>query len=137
MGKITYKLVQRKNPITKEMAQYATQVRYSQIPASEIVKYAAQISCIDESLIQSVMLAWQQVMRMYFVNGHNVICHPLGSFQANIRSQGAEAIDEWSSSNIRGLSLSFRTGKSLTNARDLKNNSFTRTNKVFETGKEE
>lgn len=137
MGKITYKVVIRKNPVTKEMAQYATQVRYSQIPSSEIVKYAAQISCIDESLIQSVMLAWQQVMRMYFVNGHNVICHPLGSFQANIRSRGAEAIDEWSSANIRGLSLSFRTGKSLTNARDLKNNSFTRTNKVFETNKEE
>lgn len=137
MGKITYKVTKRKNPVTKEMLEYATQVRYSQIPSSEIVKYAAQISCIDESLIQSVMLAWQQVMRMYFVNGHNVICHPLGSFQANIRSRGAEAIEEWSSANIRGLSLSFRTGKSLTNARDLKNNSFTRTYEVFETSKEE
>jgi hypothetical protein len=137
MGKITYKVVTRKNPVTKEMAQYATQVRYSQIPSSEIVKYAAQISCIDESLIQSVMLAWQQVMRMYFVNGHNVICHPLGSFQANIRSRGAESLEEFTSANIRGLSLSFRTGKSLTNARDLKNNSFTRTYKTFETNKEE
>lgn len=131
MGKITYKVTTRKNPVTKEYAQYATQVRYSQIPSSEIVKYAAQISCIDESLIQSVMLAWQQVMRMYFVNGHNVICHPLGSFQANIRSRGAEVLGEWSSANIKGLSLSFRTGKSLTNARDLKNNSFTRTHKEF------
>lgn len=137
MGKITYKLVTRKNPVTKEYAQYATQVRYSQIPSSEIVKYAAQISCIDESLIQSVMLAWQQVMRMYFVNGHNVICHPLGSFQANIRSRGATSEAEWKSANIKGLSLSFRTGKSLTNARDLKNNSFKRTYEVFETGKEE
>ena len=133
MGKITYKVVVRKNPVTKEYAEYATQVRYSQIPSSEIVKYAAQISCIEESVIQSVMLAWQQVMRMYFVNGHNVICHPLGSFQANIRSRGAEAEEEFTTENIRGLALSFRTGKSLTNARDLKNNSFTRTYKVFDT----
>lgn len=126
MGKTSYRLVARKNPMTKEYAYYAQQVRYSNIGARDIVKYAAENSCIDAAMINTVMAAWQQVMRMYFVNGHNVICHPLGSFVSTIRSLQAKTKEEFSAANIKGLYLTFRPSRDLRHAKDLKNNSLVR-----------
>lgn len=126
MGKTTYNLLARKNPITKEYNYYAQQVRYSNIGATDIVKYAAENSCIDAAMINTVMQAWQQVMRMYFVNGHNVICHPLGSFVSTIRSKATETEAEFSAANIHGLYLTFRPGRDLKIAKSLKNNSLVR-----------
>lgn len=126
MGKTTYNLVERKNPVTKQYNFHAQQVRYSNIGATDIVKYAAENSCIDAAMINTVMQAWQQVMRMYFVNGHNVICHPLGSFVSTIRSKATETAEEFSAANINGLYLTFRPGRDLRIAKDLKNNSLVR-----------
>lgn len=128
MGKTTYTLISRKNPQTKEFNFYASQVRYSNIGATDIVKYAAQNSCIDSAMINTVMSAWQQVMRMYFVNGHNVVCHPLGSFVSTIRGTGAPTAEEFSASQIKGLYLTFRPARDLRNAKSLKNNSLVRAN---------
>lgn len=126
MGKSTYKLISRKNPITKEYAFSASIVRYSNIGPEEVVKYAAQNSCIDEAMIKTVMTAWQQVMRMYFLNGHNVICHPLGSFISTIRSASAATEEDFTNENIRGMHLMFRPARTLRLAKSLKNNSLIR-----------
>ena len=126
MGKTSYTLISRKDPITKKYLYYAQQIRYSNIGARDIVKYAAENSCIDSAMINTVMSAWQQVMRMYFVNGHNVICHPLGSFVSTIRSEGTPTEEEFSAANIRGLYLTFRPARDLRIAKDLKNNSLVR-----------
>lgn len=126
MGKISYRLVQRKNPLTKDYLYYATNVQYSNIGEKDIVKYAAESSCIEAATIKSVMSAWQQVMRMYFTNGHNVICHPLGSFVSTIKSKLAASEDDWNASYIRGLYLRFRPGTELRFAKANKNNSFVR-----------
>lgn len=127
MGKTSYKLIARKNPVTKEFAYHAQQVRYSQIKAEDIVDYAAKNSCIDRAMIQTVMTAWQQVMRMYFVNGHNVTCYPLGSFISTIRSAGSASVDTFDAATlIKGMYMTFRPCRPLRLAKALKNNSFSR-----------
>lgn len=124
MAKINYYLTQRKNPITKQYKYYAQTRVYSNIGTREIVKYASETSQIDPGVLESVMMAWQQVMRMYFTNGHNVTCHPLGSFCATIRSKSAATEEDFKPSNIKGLYVTFRPARQLRIAKNKKNVSF-------------
>ena len=126
MGKSSYHLISRKNPITKQYTYSAQIDRYSNIGPEEVVKYAAQNSCIDEAMIKTVMTAWQQVMRMYFLNGHNVICHPLGSFISTIRCASVAEPEDFTSDMIRGMYITFRPARALRLAKSLKNNSLVR-----------
>lgn len=126
MAKLNYLLVPRKNPITKKYKYYASTQVYSNIGPREIVKYASETSQIDPGVLESVMMAWQQVMRMYFTNGHNVTCHPLGSFCATIRSKAAATEEEFKPSNIKGLYITFRPARQLRIAKSKKNVSLTR-----------
>lgn len=126
MGKMSYHIIARKNPVTKEYGYSASIERYSNIGPEEVVKYAAQNSCIDEAMIKTVMTAWQQVMRMYFLNGHNVICQPLGSFISTIRSASAATPEDFTNDMIRGMYITFRPARALRLAKSLKNNSLVR-----------
>lgn len=126
MAKLNYILDMRKNPITKEQKYYAHTYVYSNIGPRDIVKYASETSQIDPGVLESVMMAWQQVMRMYFTNGHNVTCHPLGSFCATIRSKSAATEEDFKPSNIKGLYITFRPARQLRIAKSKKNVSLVR-----------
>lgn len=126
MPKLNYLLLSRKNPITKQYKYYAMTHVYSNIGPRDIVKYASETSQIDPGVLESVMMAWQQVMRMYFTNGHNVTCHPLGSFCASIRSKSAPTEEEFKPANIKGLYITFRPARQLRIAKSKKNVSLTR-----------
>ena len=127
MAKIQYYTISRKNPITKEYKYYASTSVYSNIGPREIVKHATETSQIDPGTLESVMMAWQQVMRMYFCNGHNVTCHPLGSFCATIRSKSSATIEDFKPSFIKGLYVTFRPARDLRIAKSKKNVKFVKT----------
>ena len=106
-----YKVIPRKNPLDKDAAPkyYAHILRPDPVSIEKLSKRIAEISPVSELDTQSVLIAFTKVLPEYFVEGATVQLGDLGFFQTTLRSHGSEIEEEFTSSLIKGFSVSYRS----------------------------
>ena len=85
--------------------------RYTTIPYSSIVAYAAQAAHVPESSISMAMDALYDSMNYFVLNGHSVQIPNLGTFSLGVRAKSATTEAEFTANfkqNLRALTIHFR-----------------------------
>ena len=72
MGTLRYKVVKRRNPMTAAVSYGPRLLRYTLIKADDVVERAAQNSNIDRGLLEAAMVGFQEAVRNFIMNGHNL-----------------------------------------------------------------
>ena len=114
MGTLRYKVVKRRNPMTAAVSYGPRLLRYTLIKADDVVERAAQNSNIDRGLLEAAMVGFQEAVRNFIMNGHNLLLFPLGSFCVSLLStEGADTPEAVSARQIKGAYLWFRSSPTL------------------------
>ena len=114
MGTLRYKVVKRRNPMTAAVSYGPRLLRYTLIKADDVVERAAQNSNIDRGLLEAAMVGFQEAVRNFIMNGHNLLLFPLGSFCVSLLStEGADTPEAVSARQIKGAHLWFRSSPTL------------------------
>ena len=85
-------------------------VRYSTIPYSDVISYAAQAASVPESNIEISMEALFDAMNFFVMNGHRVQIPHLGTFYLKVHVKSTETKEEFVanfSKNLRNISIRF------------------------------
>lgn len=114
MGTLRYKVVKRRNPMTAAVSYGPRLLRYTLIKADDVVERAAQNSNIDRGLLEAAMVGFQEAVRNFIMNGHNLQLFPLGSFCVSLLStEGTDTPEAVSARQIKGAHLWFRSSPTL------------------------
>lgn len=110
MPTINYRMVAKKNPVTKEVRYYAQKSHYgiSRIDTSALVDYIAENSQLPRAVLPSALAAIQKSINNFVLNGHSVTVPRLGTFTATLRSEGAETVDGVTGDLVKGIRVKFR-----------------------------
>lgn len=84
--------------------------RYSTIPYSDVISYAAQAASVPESSIEISMEALFDAMNYFVMNGHSVQIPHLGTFYLKVCVKSTATKEEFVanfSKNLRRISLCF------------------------------
>ena len=125
---VNYSLVQMKNPQkpTEEPKFYAKAQASGTVEINEIAEDVAYATSLTDGDVLNVIRALIKQMKKHMSNGRIVKLETLGTFQLQVRSEGAATKKEFTQANIKKTTIQFRPGtlvKDLTNASSL---SFTR-----------
>lgn len=85
-------------------------VRYSTIPYSSIISYAAQAASVPEANIEISMEALFDALNYFVMNGHSVQIPHLGTFYLKVRVKSTATKEEFVanfSKNFRQISIGF------------------------------
>lgn len=114
MGILKYKVIPRKNPITKTVKFYASPVHAPRITTEELVAYIAENSQVPKAIVRTGLAAIQKSIYNFVLNGHSVTIPQLGTFGATIRGKLAATEEEFSvAENISSVHCTFRTAANL------------------------
>ena len=104
-----YKVIPKKNPRNPEAPQkyYAQIVRPDKISLDELSERISEISPVSKLDTKSVLIAFTQVLPEYFLKGASIDLGDLGYFQASIKSNGAETIEDFASALIKNFKVSY------------------------------
>lgn len=106
-GNSKYRSREHKNPITHTVKFYPEVVHYSNIGEEQLLDYAVLNSNIERSVIEQCMIAFEEAVETFLLNGHNLQFWPLGSFYTCLRGIGAERREDVQAKNVRWLTLAF------------------------------
>lgn len=113
MATIKLKPIARRNPVTKEILWYATEVQYSRIKREDIIEAAQRNSSVPRAYIEMTFDAMITEIKNYVMNGHSITLNRLGTINAFLRGNGAEQNSELSANNIKRVRFSFRASAEL------------------------
>ena len=85
-------------------------VRYTTIPYSEVIAYAAQAASVPESNIEISMEALFDALNFFVMNGHSVQIPHIGTFSLKVRVKSTATKEEFVanfSKNLRQISIRF------------------------------
>lgn len=113
---INYSIARMINPLDRESGEYKY---YPKVQASgsveinELAEEIAYATTLTDGDVLNVIRALVKRINLHIAAGQIVKLENLGSFQAQIRSEGAESEDTYSTSLIRKVTLQFRPGLGL------------------------
>lgn len=126
MAKIRYRIIPRKDPVTKVVGYGASAQSYSNIGKEAVLDYAVQNSNIERSVIEQVAIGLEEAIVNFLCNGHNLQFWPLGSFRMTINSKGSQEEAEFDSSLIQKTNVRFTPSPTLKRDFSKRNVSFER-----------
>lgn len=123
---INYSIAQMKNPNDKGApAKYYAKAQASgSVDINELAEEISYSTTLTDGDVLNVIRALVKQINKHISKGEIVKLENLGSFQAQISSDGAEAEEEFSTANIRKVSLQFRPGIGLRGQLSLDNLTF-------------
>lgn len=127
MGTLRYKVVMRKNPMTKETLYYGALTQYSRISEKDIVDYAVQNSNMERATLETAMYGLEEAIKNFLLNGHNLQLTPLGTRGVYLSSRGTPTPEEFTSTCIRGAHIRFFPSPDLRRMTQKENMRFIRT----------
>lgn len=134
MGTLRYTVVKRRNPSTAAVTYGPRLVRYTLIKADDVVERAAQNSNIDRGLLEAAMVGFQEAVRNFIMNGHNLQLFPLGSFCVSLTStEGVDTPEEVTARQIKAAHLWFRSSPTLNSFKARQNIRLVRVSDAAET----
>lgn len=110
---INYSIAKMANPMDRESGEYkyyAKAQANGSVSINELAEEIAYATTLTDGDVLNVIRALVKRINMHIANGKIVKLENLGSFQAQIRSMGAETEDTYSPSMIRKVTLQFRPG---------------------------
>lgn len=109
MGTIRYELIQRKNPLTKEVIYSPSKISAfaPTIPTDALYAAMAENAHIPVAQIPAVFTAIVKSIQSFCLNGHSVSFPDFGTFRATLHSAGVEEVEDFTADDIKGLRLRF------------------------------
>lgn len=110
---INYSIAKMANPLDRESGDYkyyAKAQANGSVGINELSEEIAYATTLTDGDVLNVIRALVKRINMHIANGQIVKLENLGSFQAQIRSMGAETEETYSPSMIRKVTLQFRPG---------------------------
>ena len=123
---INYSIAKMKNPNDKGAPEkfYAKAQASGTVDINELAEEISYSTTLTDGDVLNVIRALVKQINKHIAKGEIVKLENLGSFQAQISSDGAETEEEFSTSNIRKVSLQFRPGIGLRGQLSLDNLTF-------------
>lgn len=118
---MNYRVVAKKNPITKEVKYY---VQLAPVTPTKLASLADAISkecTVTVHDVKAVLSAIQEHILRLLIDGKSVRLGDLGSFHPTLCSDGAATADEVTTENIRRVRVRFRCSKVMRNGLQLTN----------------
>lgn len=100
--------IQRKNPITGNVAWYAQKARYDTLSHRELVDAMARNTGIPRGKVAMAVDAIVKQIVNFLLNGHSVSISELGTFTPRVKSKGVASEDKVTSDLIKSLLFKFR-----------------------------
>lgn len=112
---ITYSIAELKDPRNPEMSgkYYAKAQAAGIITIDDLADDISYSTTLTDGDVLNVIRALIKQIQRHIQNGCIVRLENLGSFQAQLRSKGAETVDLFTTANIKAVHLQFRPGKGL------------------------
>lgn len=112
---LKYHLVQRGNPNKKEdpKKHYTKAVHTGEVDLKGLAQELSRVSSLSIGDVQSVMTLLVDIIPRLVGDGKIVRLGDLGSFYAEVLSEGAETAETFHQSLIKKIKLQFRPGKDL------------------------
>ena len=104
---VKYNVIPRKNPINKVVKYYAQMAPVNPVKLSELAESISAQCTLTIHDVKAVLSALQEHIASHLRNGNSVRLGDLGSFRAVIKCRGANTMEDFTSSNITGLKVSF------------------------------
>lgn len=102
-----YRIVPKKNPLTKEIQFYATGVPVTPVHLDEVAEEISKSCTVNRADIKAVVSALDDALIRYMLNGQSVRLGDLGSFHPRISSKGAASEDDFQSNMIKGILIRY------------------------------
>ena len=114
MGTLKYKVIPRKNPITKTVKFYASPVHAPRITTEDLVAYIAENSQVPKAIVRAGLSAIQKSIYNFVLNGHSVTIPQLGTFGVTIRCKLAETEEQFSiDQHVKSVHCTFRSAPNI------------------------
>lgn len=110
---INYSIAKMANPMDRESGEYkyyAKAQANGSVSINELAEEIAYATTLTDGDVLNVIRALVKRINMHIANGQIVKLENLGSFQAQLRSDGSDTEDTFSPSLIRKVTLQFRPG---------------------------
>lgn len=108
---INYSVARMKNPAEPDVYKYYPKAQANgSVDINELAEEIAYATTLTDGDVLNVIRALVKRINLHIANGQIVKLENLGSFQAQIRSDGADTEDTYSTSLIRKVTLQFRPG---------------------------
>lgn len=100
---LQYKVIARKNPMTKNTKFYPTLLSPVPITLTQIAGEIEKISSLSRGDIKNVLDNLQHVVLGHLTNGRSIRLGDLGSFRPSLRSSGSLSKEDVTAANIRSV----------------------------------
>lgn len=104
---ISYKVVARKNPVTKETLYHASANINTSLSLADLADNISRQCTVTLHDTKAVLSALDEQITLAILQGNSVRLGDLGSFHATLRSRGAETAGQFSTSDIRSVQVRF------------------------------
>lgn len=123
---INYSIAKMKNPNDKGAPEkfYAKAQASGSVDINELAEEISYSTTLTDGDVLNVIRALVTQINKHIAKGEIVKLENLGSFQAQLCSKGADAEEDFTSANIRKVSLQFRPGLGLRGQLSLDNLTF-------------
>lgn len=115
---ITYSIAELRNPREPESGSkyYAKAQASGTITVDDLAEDISYSTTLTDGEVLNVIRALVHQICKHIQAGRIVKLEHLGSFQVQLRSKGAETVEQFTSGNIQAVRMQFRPGKGLTAA---------------------
>lgn len=122
---INYSVARMKNPAEPDVYKYYPKAQANgSVDINELAEEIAYATTLTDGDVLNVIRALVKRINIHISNGQIVKLENLGSFQAQIQSEGSATEETYSPSLIRKVSLQFRPGIGLKGQLNKSNLSF-------------
>lgn len=112
---MNYKVVARKNPMTKEVKYYAQLVLTSSVKLSSLADAISRQCTVTVHDVKAVLSAMEEHILRQLLDGKSVRLGDLGSFRPTVSSEGSDEADKVTADNVRRVRVRFHGSATLCN----------------------
>ena len=124
MADLKYKVVPLKDPISQAVKFYARKISYEKITGKELLARLQDNSGMKGAVLSAACIAITNCIANFVCNGHSVQIGNLMSLRPTLTSKGAETLDKFSATSIKGCRVRARWGSDIAYLQDRKNYNF-------------
>lgn len=124
MADLKYKVAPIKDPITKGVKFYARKISYEKITGKELLARLQDNSGMKGAVLSAACIAITNCIANFVCNGHSVQIGNLMSLRPTLTSNGAETLDKFSATYIKGCRIRARWGSDIAYLQERRNYNF-------------
>lgn len=112
---MNYKVIARKNPMTKEVKHYAQLTLNGSVKLTSFAEAISRQCTVTVHDVKAVLSAMEEHILRKLQDGRSVRLGDLGSFRPTLSSEGSDSADKVTAANIRAVRVRFFGSPALRN----------------------